>query len=80
MRQTVFLLLVLIFMLLSTPVNLIAQDQEAQNLAPMVIEERGTGPYKAVALGEETLLKFTIYRPKNLDDFGPKQKLPILLW
>ena len=46
----------------------------------MVIEDGGTGPYKAVALGEETLPKFTIYRPRHLDNFGPGQKLPVLLW
>ena len=71
---------VVIFVFLSTPFNLIAQDQETQNMTPMVIEDGGTGPYKAVALGEETLTKFTIYRPQDLEDFGPQKKLPILLW
>ena len=80
MRKIIYFFAVVVFVFLSAPLYLIAQDQEAQNLTPMVIEDGGTGPYKAVALGEETLSKFTIYRPKNLDDFGLKQKLPILLW
>ena len=52
----------------------------ADKLEPMVIEDGGTGPCKAVVLGEGTLPGFTIYRPQNLNDFGSKQKLPILLW
>jgi dienelactone hydrolase len=79
MRNIVLFFAVVVYVFSSTP-NLIAQEQEVQNLTPLVIEEGGTGPFKAVALREETLGKFTIYRPKNLDDFGPKQKLPILLW
>ena len=35
----------------------------AEKLEPIIIEDGGTGPYKAVALGEETLPRFTIYRP-----------------
>jgi hypothetical protein len=70
-----------VFAYLSTAGNIMAEEKDAgQKLTPMVIEEGGKGPYKAVALGEETLPKFTIYRPQNLDDFGPGHKLPVLLW
>jgi hypothetical protein len=66
---------------LLTPLNLLAEDQETPgDSTPVVIEEGGRGPYKAIAMGEETLPKFTIYRPKNLDGFGPGKKLPVLLW
>jgi dienelactone hydrolase len=66
---------------LLTTVNIMAEEKDAgQKLTPMLIEEGGTGPYKAVALGEEALPKFTIYRPQNLGDFGPGKKLPVLLW
>ena len=81
MRNIALSFEIVVLMFLSVPFNLMAGEQDAGNkLTPMVIEDGGTGPFKAVALGEETLSKFTIYRPKNLDDFGPKQKLPILLW
>lgn len=67
---------------LFTPaLSIIAEEQdEANDLPPIVIEDGGTGPYKAIALGEDLLTKFTIYRPKNLGNFGPERKLPILLW
>jgi hypothetical protein len=66
---------------LSAGGNIMAGEQDAgQKLTPMVIEEGGRGPYKAIALGEETLPRFTIYRPQNLDDFGPGKRLPVLLW
>ena len=81
MRNVTSFFAIVVFVFLSTPFSLVAEEQDAdKDLTPMVIEEGGTGPFKAVALGEETLSKFTIYRPKNLDDFGSKQKLPILLW
>ncbi len=81
MKNITLFFVVFVFVFLSTPFNLLAEEQAAdQKLTPMVIEDGGTGPFKAVALGEGTLTKFTLYRPQNLDDFGPKQKLPILLW
>jgi hypothetical protein len=81
MRNIALFFTFVVFVFLSSPFNLVAEEQDAaEDLGPMVIEEGGTGPYKAVALGEETLSKFTIYRPQNLDDFGPQKRLPILLW
>ena len=70
------LILTVIVIFLSTPFYLMA----AEKFEPIVIEDGGTGPYKAFVLGEDTLPQFTIYRPQNLDDFGPQKKLPILLW
>ncbi|MBN1972940.1 MAG: hypothetical protein JW787_04835 [Sedimentisphaerales bacterium] len=46
----------------------------------MVLEDGGTGFYKAVILEDKTLPGFTIYRPENMGVFGSKQKLPIVLW
>jgi hypothetical protein len=70
-----------VFAYLSAPGDVMAEENDAgQKSTPAVIEDGGTGPYKAVALGEETLPRFTIYRPQNLDDFGPGKKLPVLLW
>ena len=72
---------VITFLFLSAPFTLLADNQGAvKKLTPMVIEDGGTGPYKAVALGDDTLAKFTIYRPQHLDNFGSRQKQPILLW
>jgi hypothetical protein len=40
----------------------------------------GSGPYKAIVVGEETLPTHAIYRPKDLSPFGKDMKLPIVLW
>jgi dienelactone hydrolase len=81
MKQMTSFFAVVAFIFLSVPFNLLGEEQDAgSELTPMVIENGGTGPYKAVALGEKTLPKFTIYRPQNLDDFGLEQKVPVLLW
>jgi dienelactone hydrolase len=42
--------------------------------------EGGSGPYKAVVVGEKTLATHAIYRPKDLAPFGKDLKLPIVLW
>ena len=44
------------------------------------IEDGGTGPYKAIAVGNSSLATHTIYRPKDLSAFGGREKLPILAW
>ncbi len=81
MKKITLFITAFVFLFLSASFNLLAEDQDiTQNLSPMVIEDGGTGPYKAIALGEKSLTKFTIYRPESLADFGPEQKLPVLLW
>src|SRR3954469_22899604 len=40
----------------------------------------GSGPYKAIVVGEPTLATHAIYRPKDLSPFGKDIKLPIVLW
>jgi hypothetical protein len=53
---------------------------EVKHNSPIVLEEGGTGFYKAVVLEDETLPGFTIYRPVDMNVFGGTQKLPIVLW
>lgn len=45
-----------------------------------VIEDGGTGPYKAVALQESSLATHTVFRPQDLSKFGANNKLPIIAW
>lgn len=45
-----------------------------------VIEDGGTGPYKAIALQEASLTTHTVFRPQDLSKFGGSQKLPIIAW
>ena len=58
----------------------------AQNTSPVakttsrIIEDGGTGRYRAVMLQESSLPTHTIFRPKDLAAFGSKNKLPIIAW
>lgn len=45
-----------------------------------VIEDGGTGPYKAIALQESSLSTHTVFRPQDLSAFGNSRKLPIIAW
>ena len=38
----------------------------------------GTGPYKAVLIGDPTLPTHTIYRPRGLSPFAERFRLPIV--
>ena len=54
----------------------LAQTQQEQ-----VIEEGGTGPWKAVAVGDAGLPTHTIYRPKDLKAYVDENgKIPVLLY
>ena len=45
-----------------------------------VVEDGGTGPYKAIMKEEASLTAHTIFVPQDLSAFGKKQKLPVLVW
>ena len=60
-----------------------AQDAKDKPAGKAVIEavgEGGSGPHKAVLVGDPTLPTHTVYRPKDLAPFGNELKLPIVLW
>ena len=48
--------------------------------AMKVVEDGGTGPYKAIMVTEPSLEAHTIFRPEDLSAFGKKNPLPILVW
>ena len=45
-----------------------------------VVEEGGTGPYKAIMKEEASLKAHTIFVPQDLSVFGKKKQLPVLVW
>ena len=45
-----------------------------------VVEEGGTGPYKAIMKEEASLKAHTIFVPQDLSAFGKKKQLPVLVW
>jgi enterochelin esterase-like enzyme len=65
--------------------RLFQQPAPAQNLkrdppVAATVGDGGSGPYKAIVIGEPTLPTHAIYRPKDLATFGKDIKLPIVLW
>lgn len=45
-----------------------------------VVEEGGTGPYKAIMKEEASIDAHTIFVPQDLSAFGKKNPLPVLVW
>ena len=51
-----------------------------QGLQSMVVEDGGTGAYKAIMKEETTLDAHTVFVPQDLSAFGKKNPLPVLVW
>jgi len=51
---------------------------KAQN--SRIVEDGGTGPYKAIMMEESTLATHTIFRPQDLSKFDKKNLLPVVVW
>ena len=45
-----------------------------------IVEEGGTGPYKALMFEAPDLEAHTVFAPQDLSAFGKKEKLPVLVW
>ena len=45
-----------------------------------IVEDGGTGPYKAIMMEESSLATHTIFRPQDLSKFDKKNLLPVLVW
>ena len=74
-RQIGALSVLLTFSLLCTS-SMIPQ-QEGQS---RIVEDGGTGPYKAIMKEEPTLKAHTVFVPQDLTAFGKKHTLPVLVW
>ena len=57
---------------------LVAIPMQAQN--SRIVEDGGSGPYKAIMMEEATLTTHTIFRPQDLSKFDKKNPLPIVVW
>ena len=57
---------------------LAAVPMQAQN--SRIVEEGGSGPYKAIMMEEASLTTHTIFRPQDLSKFDKKNLLPVLVW
>jgi len=71
--------LVLLGTILQSPLS--AQSADLANLPePRVVEDGGTGAYKAIMYTDAGLTTHTIFRPDALDPFGENNKLPVIAW
>jgi predicted alpha/beta-hydrolase family hydrolase len=52
----------------------------AQERKIRVVEDGGTGEYRAVMMTEPSLTTHTIFRPEDISVFGRKNKLPVIAW
>lgn len=52
----------------------------AQSIESRLVEDGGTGKYKALMMTEPSLQTHTIFRPQDLSGFGKKEKLPVIAW
>ena len=59
-------------------IAMVAVPAKAQN--SRIVEEGGSGPYKAIMMEEPTLTTHTIFRPQDLSKFDKKNLLPVLVW
>lgn len=59
-----------------------ARAQETSSAKPTsrVIEDGGTGPFKAVMVQESSLPTHTVFKPSDLNAAAKKGKLPIIVW
>lgn len=48
--------------------------------ASRMVEDGGTGPFKALMVSDESLVTHTVFRPKDLGALGDTVKLPIVVW
>ena len=50
------------------------------NAASRILEDGGTGPYKAIMQDDPSLAAHTIFVPQDLSKFGKNNPLPVLVW
>lgn len=65
---------------LGIALSMAATQTVAQTTDSRIVENGGTGNYKAVMLSDASLDAHTIFVPQNLENFGKDTKLPVLIW
>jgi predicted alpha/beta-hydrolase family hydrolase len=58
-------------------INIISHAQESGS---RIVEDGGTGPYKAVMMADPSLPTHTVFVPQDLSAFGEDHKLPVIAW
>ncbi len=60
--------------------NSVSGNKDSQEPQSRIIEDGGTGKYKAIMKEEPTLKEHTVIVPQDLTPFGGKRLLPVLVW
>ena len=68
----------IMFLAAAAVMALVAMPVKAQN--SRILEDGGTGPYKAIMMEEPSLATHTIFRPQDISKFGAGNLLPVLVW
>lgn len=80
-KGSVFTSVAFLVLMIMQALPLAAQQPAASTpTTSRVVEDGGTGPYRAVMLTEKTLPTHTVFRPQDLSVFKGKNKLPIIAW
>lgn len=58
----------------------VAMMSQAQDVKTVVIEDGGSGAYKAVMSSDQSLPTHTVFKPEDLSKFGKKNLMPVLVW
>ena len=61
-------------------VNFLEQAKKGKGALSRVVEDGGTGPYKAIMKEETSLSAHTVFVPQDLKPFGAAKPLPVLVW
>ncbi|MCQ2975529.1 MAG: alpha/beta hydrolase [Bacteroidales bacterium] len=83
MKSNFLLLSVAVLLLTSCGNTNTAKETEKSNSIPsdsIIVEQGGTGDFKAVMFEDTTLKAHTIFCPKDLSKFSKENPLPILVW
>jgi len=67
-----------LFLAAAAVMALVAMPAQAQN--SRIVEDGGSGPYKAIMMEESSLATHTIFRPQDLSKFDKKNLLPVVVW
>ncbi|GAP68062.1 alpha/beta hydrolase family [Bacteroidales bacterium 6E] len=59
---------------------LVVITSHAQEAKARIVEDGGTGPFKAVMMADPSLPTHTVFVPQDLTAFGDDHKLPIIAW
>ena len=59
---------------------LVMMTSHAQKAMSRIVEDGGTGPFKAVMMADPSLPTHTVFVPQDLTVFGDDHKLPIIAW